>query len=171
MKKTFSVLSFLVLMITASFSQKSEEGQFFDVPIATYPIEGWVSRIDTVPAWWASDVFRPSEFVQAAPALGCSDRDRRIRKMLIDIECDDIQPEELGFDCDTLCQVGVHASFVVYYQNPNPWGNGEFLTLVRPASDVTPQGWRRGDQARQTSQWFPISTPCRYSVGDTMRLR
>ena len=169
--KTFSVLSFLVLMITASFSQKSEEGQFFDVPIATYPIDGWVSRIDTVPAWWASDVFRPSEFVETAPALGCSDRDRRIRKMLIDIECDGIAPDELGFDCDSLPPVGVHAMFTVYFQNPTAWGNGEYLTLVTPLTDVTPQNWRRGDEARRVSQWFPISTPIRYSHGDTMILR
>lgn len=166
MKKKLLILSFLVLMITASFSQKSEEGQFFDVPIATYPISGWVNRIDTVPGWWSSQDFRQSPFVAAAPSLGCSDRDRRIRKMLIDVECDDITPDELGYDCDECIDLGDHVAFTLRFVFPSSTNGGRTVWLD-PLTAVTPGNQRR----THFIGWIPDSIISRIPLGAEFRLK
>ena len=157
-------ISFVLLLVffvqtSALLSQQREGGQFFDVPVISHPLS-------SIPVQLNDDLFNGLQ-----PMVNpCDDRDRRIRKMMIDIECDRISLDELGFDCDSL-EVGIDAKFIVMVQSTKKWGNGEYLTLVRPASDKTAQNWLRGDEAQRTSPYFPIGTTIVYMRGDTLEMK
>lgn len=158
MKKS-SIIVLLGLTVSCLSSQQREDGQFFDVPLVSHPLSRIPVQINRI------DYSQPA-------SQPCDDRERRIRKMMIDIECDGISLEELGFDCDTTsCEVGIDAKFIVYWQSNKRWGNGEYLTLVRPASKKTAQNWLRGDEGQRTSPYFPIGTPCTYAIGDTLEMK
>ena len=99
------------------------------------------------------------DFGSLAPP--CSDRDRRIEHMKIDIQCDGITPDELGFNCLDCIELGDHASFIIRHI-PRFSTNGGKSLWLDPATTVTP-----GGQARQhTIVWVPDSIVNKLSVGD-----
>jgi hypothetical protein len=176
MKRLGSIFLSLGLTVSCLSSQEREDGQFFDVPVISHSLTRIPSEVPVInlPLNKAPMVQSMVDGeVKWVPASNpCDDRERRIRKMMIDIECDGISLEELGFECDTnSCEVGIDAKFVVYWQSNKRWGNGEYLTLVRPASKKTAQNWLRGDEGQRTSPYFPIGTPCTYAIGDTLEMK
>ena len=139
MKQIFSVLVAFILLgfAVSAITQKQEAGQIKTTTLGTYQIPNPVQ-------------VTPQDFGFSTPAASfnpdCTDRQRRIRHMLIDIECDDIQPEELGFSCDTTtCEdLGDHAAWWIREKIPSSAGGWYYK--LEPLTPTTPGGQTRSRQ-------------------------
>jgi len=135
-------------------------------------IDDNVSTFDLMPWDEMYDTLR-RQFSTPASAPPCSDREREIRKMQVDIECLEISPEELGFLCDTSnCEGGVHDAFIVK-QDAIHIGDPicEYIVAVYPALPRLPVGRiLRGNQGNERLDWMFVCKQCFYERGDTMTL-
>lgn len=78
----------------------------------------------------------------AAFSASCTERERQIKKMLVDIECLDISPEELGFTQDTvyMCDtLGEYSEWIVAYCDHQKQ-RGSHLAWLEPATPTTSRG-------------------------------
>jgi hypothetical protein len=121
-----NIILFLLLPILC-IAQK-EQGQIKGIELVKFPI---IDPTTEVPAWWAES--------SAAPAPPrCDDRERMLKHMRIDIDCDSITAEELGFDCPV--DMGKHSA---WYVEARFRSRGGFIYWLEPLTDVTPSGTDR----------------------------
>jgi hypothetical protein len=162
MKKTLLLL--LLLLPIIGFSQpQNEAGSTHNVELGATPI------ITEKEAAAVVDFAEPSS-IQVSPQ--CSDKERRIAKMKIDILCDSLSAEDLGFDCEEMkCPGGVHDGFIaqrsIYIGDPDC----RFIVKVVPVQSKLPVGniWR-GNQGNSPMDWIFICKDCEYKRGEVLIL-
>jgi len=107
------------------------------------------------------------------PMASCTERERAIKKLMVDINCFGLTASDLGFDCDSSrCEGGVHDAFIVkqdaiHVNRPEC----EYLVAVYPAQVRLPIGrLLRGNQGNDTLDWMFVCKDCFYKEGELMIL-
>lgn len=194
MKKSTNILTLILLCLSAVFislDAASQSERNTGINLATYTFPPNLLRTptnDTFPYPFGGELNAPGELGVDGSSLGlslplasCTERERAIRKIMVDIECFGLSLEELGYECkmDTCVQApdtciqGVHDAFIVkqnaiHINRPEC----EYLVPVIPALDFLPVGRiTRGNTGNELMEWIFVCKTCYYQRGDTLFLR
>lgn len=151
-----------------------------DIPVAVYRFQPNALRApaDTMP--FPRQLNAPGEIGVDGSALGlsfpmaaCTERERAIQKMMVDIDCFGLTASELGFECNSSrCEGGVDDGFVVKQDAiKTGFADCPYLVSVYPVEPRLPIGrlWR-GNQGNEPMDWIFICKSCFYARGDTLIL-
>lgn len=140
-----------------------------DIPVVTYKFNSVRLPIDTFPKWELESGVDHASFQSTT----CTEKDRAIMKMMVDIDCFGLSPSDLGFDCDSSrCEGGVHDGFIVKQDAiKTMFPECPYLVAVYPVQPRLPIGrlWR-GNQGNDPMDWIFVCKGCFYKKGDLMIL-